>query len=879
MAEPQRISAICRHVAGAVKVLSRSLIPSLRPTAEHCLSVTGLAFAAARHTTKRLANAGILRARISIPHFFSILGILRAPLCVSIVSYIVLSLPAQTHEIYLIHARSVQEMWLQTALGAASLLVLCVLMGHICFELIHKSSTERHTMRSFAACALPPLIAILPLLGMAHGMQAAVTSATTPIAQHSLETFRVLSSEKELKETVDGLQEFLTNRKNPIAMKLKTDPESVAQLGIALRKLMPLELSEATETIGRLHVRIYAAIAVCLMISLAIFASFWIKQAKTIASTRGVITRRRPQWVLYFAYCFLVGVFAAQSLNAGRQLAFDFTAISRNFGPVFLLNVWLIFLLFFCSLLTRAQARHKVPFLSVLAVSAIVASLLNLNDNHAVRFIDVADPNGNKHAAPYRPRPQLGPSFIAWLNSRPPEHVQKFNNRPYPVYVVAAQGGGIYAANLSGLFLARLYDRCPAIRHHLFAVSAVSGGSVGAGFLAGLLNQPDVLPPNDSCQLGTGQAEPIKGPIERKMERLLQTDFLSPAIAGLLFPDFLQRLIPYPIDSFDRARAFEAAVEQAWTSVVGTSPNPLREPFMEHWKANGSGPMLMLNTTVVETGRQLAISPVELSGVGWSSRVGSFHSVYRIPETRDLPLSTAMGLSARFPLIMPAGLVNTPFGTNRLVDGGYFENSGVETAMDMVGQLRESLCTSAETAECVEKTTAPGVKPRLFRFHIFVLTDYDYFLGLPPRRDADGLNELLSPLRAMLNARDARGQLAVTRIPDSIVQHNIVLSHRIYGLPLGWWISHDLQGIISAQIGDPATCAYFQDNGKLEETIDSVQNLETGIELMNAERTGRKLLPPRFVDTIASILPRMAGGHCAMHEALHDDLAAPLNPR
>jgi hypothetical protein len=43
----------------------------------------------------------------------------------------------------------------------------------------------------------------------------------------------------------------------------------------------------------------------------------------------------------------------------------------------------------------------------------------------------------------------------------------------------------------------------------------------------------------------------------------------------------------------------------------------------------------------------------------------------------------AAGLSARFPWITPAGSVPS-MPSKKLVDGGYFENSAVETAVDII---------------------------------------------------------------------------------------------------------------------------------------------------------------------------------------------------
>ena len=64
------------------------------------------------------------------------------------------------------------------------------------------------------------------------------------------------------------------------------------------------------------------------------------------------------------------------------------------------------------------------------------------------------------------------------------------------------------------------------------------------------------------------------------------------------------------------------------------------------------------------------------------------------PDARagpDIRLSTAALLSARFPIISPAGIIRAEGDSavgDRVVDGGYFENAGLTTAMDVARELR-----------------------------------------------------------------------------------------------------------------------------------------------------------------------------------------------
>jgi hypothetical protein len=58
---------------------------------------------------------------------------------------------------------------------------------------------------------------------------------------------------------------------------------------------------------------------------------------------------------------------------------------------------------------------------------------------------------------------------------------------------------------------------------------------------------------------------------------------------------------------------------------------------------------------------------------------------------KDLPLSTAMHLSARFPIFSPSAAVTFPDGSRRhFVDGGYYDRGGYETTLDLLKAIESS---------------------------------------------------------------------------------------------------------------------------------------------------------------------------------------------
>lgn len=110
-----------------------------------------------------------------------------------------------------------------------------------------------------------------------------------------------------------------------------------------------------------------------------------------------------------------------------------------------------------------------------------------------------------------------------WLASRP--------DRPdfdvYPVILVTAEGGGIRAAVFTATVLSRLVDRCPKLAAHIFAISGVSGGSIGAAIYAAAMK---AKPPETDAK----RCDPIDSSSSTYQDSLmavLSDDHLSPLLA------------------------------------------------------------------------------------------------------------------------------------------------------------------------------------------------------------------------------------------------------------------------------------------------------------------------------------------------------------
>ena len=394
--------------------------------------------------------------------------------------------------------------------------------------------------------------------------------------------------------------------------------------------------------------------------------------------------------------------------------------------------------------------------------------------------------------------PSAGEAFVEWLRAR--ADLAAFEGRPYPVFIVASQGGGSYATAHAVQFLRRAQATCDRFNMHLFAISGVSGGSLGGAFVSAMAsryskNAADVVCPAAPLSFSETSSRTRLG------VAMASEDFLAPLTAGALFPDMMQRIVPYPIESWSRARAIEKAFEAAWGAAhrrTGFAPgeNPMEQGVVALWSAQDAAPAVLFNTTEVETGRRMVISPFR-----FESAAGDL-GVFPLSNDQDIALSTAASLSARFPWAAPAGWfmdrdLEDPTQLRRvqLVDGGYFENSGVSTALDLI--------------EAIE--TAHAADPALPEIEIFLIVLTNEEISW---RDSFGYGELLEPLRALISVRSARTPIEIARAEQRLGEakaggprlRRANVEALLTPLPIGWRLSVATRLQIAIQGGDASRC-------------------------------------------------------------------------
>lgn len=489
--------------------------------------------------------------------------------------------------------------------------------------------------------------------------------------------------------------------------------------------------------------------------------------------------------------------------------------LPQALGALPIFSLWMVNLAVLAALFSRYYRIFGVPIIGTLAVLFVCFEIFGFSDNHEFRHTPAANIQ----------RPTIDTAFRTWLTSRNDVEAYKAAGKPYPVYVVAAEGGGLYAAYQTAKFLARMQDICPSFAQHVFSVSSVSGGSLGSAVFAGLTRADAANAAAKPC----AATSPARGAMETRAERILSRDMLSPIVWGGLFPDFLQRFVPYPIPVFDRARALERAFEASWKFGAGTAPNPLVRSLFELCGANsdaclkGATPLLAFNVANIETGMQMVLSPLDFTSIGqpWTSSAKAFDFFSTGVDPVDIPLSTAIGLSARFPWISPAGWYafvdpseKDQGNTARLrrmsfVDGAYVDNSGVATASKLAQSLAELHA---------KDPSLPPVEIKLIMISAAWIPFERFWMDEPSNRKQ---SDVFAPLVAALATWQGRGfttQYDVSadpkpgfRIMEAGVYYNFL------PLPLGWQLSSLSREYIDLFKGYPEKC----DETQLERSLQS----------------------------------------------------------
>lgn len=338
---------------------------------------------------------------------------------------------------------------------------------------------------------------------------------------------------------------------------------------------------------------------------------------------------------------------------------FPFSVWLGSFSFVYLAFGVLLGLLAIFSIVSVANDINLHVFIFILA---ILIGMIPGFEPHRANLTSYKDPNGK----PFNERPDLQTYFSKWLSLRK----QSIDSSTrYPVYFVLADGGASRSGYWTAAALSKLQDSTNGkFGNHLFCLSGASGGSVGNGSFFALMHQQK-------------NGKPV-GNFGIETRNYLKEDFLTYTLGRMLGPDFVRFIIPiWFID--DRAAALEHAMENGGTGNDRLSKKMAGElsdmiPFQQN---NKDLPILFVNVTRMQDGRPGLISNIRLDDYTFGKRIDV---LAKLDTGKNMKLSTAVIMGARFPYVSPAGRINNDY----YVDGGYFDNSGAGAVHEMIIQLQ-----------------------------------------------------------------------------------------------------------------------------------------------------------------------------------------------
>jgi hypothetical protein len=403
-----------------------------------------------------------------------------------------------------------------------------------------------------------------------------------------------------------------------------------------------------------------------------------------------------------------------------------------------------------------AVGARRLPLIGLLVLWIAGAGLL-LGETHYHDIRVDRPPEGPA------PRVAVTEAWTDWLarnnlDERPVAARPAGDRRGVPLVLIAASGGGIRAAYWTARVVdcaidQRAADNCerrePAGARRVFAASGNSGGSLGLASWAAHRASGDRTP-------GT-----------EWVDERLDEDYFAPAWARTLFADLPASLLSINLGP-DRGEVLERAWEQSWearqTDVRSLLEGPLPSTGALTRRLLSLGatdlPLLLLSGTSVTDGCRTNTSRLRGVARGVDRVCTSFHAVaagadreqatfgatrdtFEICSEHDLRLSTAALLSARFPIISPAGRVDCGEHPELLVvDGGYFDDSAASPLQELWARLAPLV--EAFNSRSADRCVVP----------VMLQIDNAYVSTAPPP-DARP-RELAAPLSALLKARFAR---------------------------------------------------------------------------------------------------------------------------
>jgi hypothetical protein len=488
-------------------------------------------------------------------------------------------------------------------------------------------------------------------------------------------------------------------------------------------------------------------------------------------------------------------------------------------GPLTALIVVMDGLRIETTILGRRVGLTRPPVISTMLIWMTLAPLVF--SLHTIRVLPAAH-----RIMAVDARQSLDDFFDAWVKA-----CVKVPNQPIRPIVVAISGG----ASRAGIWGARVLGAVEGADGHdnaaIFAVSSVSGGSLGAAaYMA--VKRAAALP----CSTAPDGHPSITQHLARLNIHYLGGDALAPLLAGSLLNDTPRALFS-PIEALirsaigaqprggDRAEALERAFERLWLidldeAGMGNMGMPtFSDPFLSLFYENGAVrpgmPVWIINGTDVTSGGRMLTEPFGTQiGMPWP-----FYATIDLLGLlgADVAISTAINNGARFPYLEPSGevvSVNDPprqlhAGAPELLDGGMFDNQGLVTALELAEWLQGKTVHGQPVEPIIVQASANADIGVAIANSVVRCPDAPIDVPTDPPPSPRTL-QLLAPIMGVYNVRAAHTALLLRHVRDEFCSggrraffHFYLFSEPDRDIPLNWMLSAPAVAAIQAQLDSP----------------------------------------------------------------------------
>jgi hypothetical protein len=403
-------------------------------------------------------------------------------------------------------------------------------------------------------------------------------------------------------------------------------------------------------------------------------------------------------------------------------------------------------------------------------------------------------------------------------------------NGPVPVVPLvlgAAEGGGIRAAAWTANVYREFLDGGDCFANSVFLSSGVSGGSVG-------------------LTLFREDGNPATDPVSTTAANIANPDGLATVVAADLVGDVIGAVTGVRVPTAPGYGTVQDPTDWTWqdrATLMQANWHTAAPQFATPYDLNAQQPTgyLVLNSTDAMSKCKVVISQVDLSPAALTEPDGVTECTSTDAEIagaidlqdfyRDCPFdmdwATVAGLSARFPIVSPAGRVTANEDCGReaslqLVDGGYIDNSGLGTLSDLSPALTSIITDHNATLDAGEPYVVPivmflsnkaglDIAPSPNKVAAELAVPLQAVLSAPLKQVAPAtwLTRLTAELEAVCPTTSGDCQAAVDGLRETIPQGAVVIApstNPAINAPLGWALSDGSRSRLIQELAIQKAC-------------------------------------------------------------------------